>query len=124
MTPGFHFPSEPLWLFPYHSPFLTSALLLQSSPVTHYYNLALIGTECDVLHTSSQGFAGDSVVLKKKKNPLANAGDTDSIPELERSLRERNGNPFQYSCLGNPMDRGAWRAMVHGVAKSQIRLSD
>ena len=67
MTPGFHFPSEPLWLFPYHSPFLTSALLLQSSPVTHYYNLALIGTECDVLHTSSQGFAGDSVVLKKKK---------------------------------------------------------
>ena len=108
MTPGFHFPSEPLWLFPYHSPFLTSALLLQSSPVTHYYNLALIGTECDVLHTSSQGFAGDSVVLKKKKNPLANAGDTDSIPGSGRSPGGGNDNPLQCCCLENSMDRGAW----------------
>ena len=53
--------------------------------------------------TTTLGFPDGSVV----KNPPANAGDTDSIPELERSLRERNGNPFQYSCLGNPMDRGA-----------------
>ena len=41
-----------------------------------------------------------------------------------RSPGERNGNPLQYSCLGNPMDRGAWRATVHGVAKSRTRLSD
>ena len=45
-------------------------------------------------------------------------GDTGSIPGLGRSLGEGNGNPLQYSCLENPVDRGTWRAMVHGVAKS------
>ena len=44
-------------------------------------------------------------------------GDAVSIPGLGRSLREGNGNPLQYSCLGNPMNRGAWLATVHGVAK-------
>ena len=52
------------------------------------------------------------------KNLPANAGDVGLIPELGRSLGEGNGNPFQYSCLENPTDRGAWRATVHGVAKS------
>ena len=47
------------------------------------------------------------------KNPPDNAGDADSI----LASGEGNGNPFQYSCLGNPMDRGAWQATVHGVAK-------
>ena len=47
-----------------------------------------------------------------------------SIPGLGRSPGEGNGNPLQYSCLGNPMDRGAWWATVHGVAKSQALLSD
>ena len=42
----------------------------------------------------------------------------------EHSLEEEMANPFQYSCLGNSMDRGAWRAVVHGVAESQTRLSD
>ena len=51
-------------------------------------------------------------------------GDTDSIPGLGRSSGGRNGNTLQYSRLGNPMDRGAWRAIVHAVAKSQTRLSD
>ena len=51
------------------------------------------------------------------KNLPANAGDTGSIPGLGRSSGEGNGNPLQYSCLGNPMDRGAWRATAHGVAK-------
>ena len=46
-----------------------------------------------------------------------------SIPGLVKSPGEGNGNPFQYSCLGNPMDRGAWGATVHGVTKSQTRLS-
>ena len=56
------------------------------------------------------------------KNLLANAGDArdgGSIPGLGRSPGERNGNPLQYSCLENSMDRGAWWATVHGVAKSQ-----
>ena len=51
------------------------------------------------------------------KNPPANAGDVGSIPGLGRCPGEGNGNPLQYSCLGNPMNRGAWRATVHGVAK-------
>ena len=46
-------------------------------------------------------------------------GDLGSIPESVRSPGEENGNPIQYSCLGNPMDRGAWWATAHGVAKSQ-----
>ena len=53
-----------------------------------------------------------------------NAGDPSSIPESGRSPGEGNGNPLQYSCLENSMDRGAWQATVHGVAKSQTRLSD
>ena len=61
------------------------------------------------------------------KNLSANAGDirdVGSILSLLRSPEGRNGNPFQYSCLENRMDRGAWKAIVHGVAKSQTRLSD
>ena len=57
------------------------------------------------------------------KNPPANAGDSDLIPGSARSPGGRHGNPLQYSCLGNPIDRGAWRATVHRVAKSQTRLS-
>ena len=56
-------------------------------------------------------------------NPPANAGDTGSIPGSGRSPGERDGNPLKYSCLGNPMDREAWQAIAHGVAKSQTRLS-
>ena len=54
------------------------------------------------------------------KNPPANAGDVrdmDLIPGWGRSPEEGHGNPLQYSCLGNPMDRRAWRAAVHGVKK-------
>ena len=58
-------------------------------------------------------FPGDSVV----KNLPANAGDTGSISRLGRSFGVGNGNSLQYSCLENSMDRGAWRATVHGVTK-------
>ena len=51
------------------------------------------------------------------KNPPANAGDRDSIPGSGRSPGEGNDNSLQYSCLGNPMDRGAWWATVPGVEK-------
>ena len=60
------------------------------------------------------------------KNLPANAGDardTVLIPGLGRSLGEGNGNSLQYSCLGNPTDRGPWRATVRGIAKSWTRLS-
>ena len=58
------------------------------------------------------------------KESTCQAGDMGSIPVLGRSPGEGNGNPFQYSCLGNPMDRGAWQAAVHAVAKNQTQLSD
>ena len=57
------------------------------------------------------------------KNPPANAGDLGSIPGLGRSPGIGNGDPLQYSCLENSMDRGALWAMVHGVAKTWTRLS-
>ena len=50
---------------------------------------------------------------------LANAGDVGLIPGLGKSSGKENGNPLQYSCLGNPMNRGAWQATAHGVAKSR-----
>ena len=61
------------------------------------------------------------------KNPPANAGDPRDVglvPGSEISPGGGNGNTLQYSCLENPMDRGAWQAVVHGVAKSWRRLSD
>ena len=58
------------------------------------------------------------------KSPLANAGDTGSIPWSGRSPGEGNGNLLKYSCLGHPMHRRAWWAIAHGVAKSQTQLSD
>ena len=52
------------------------------------------------------------------KESACNVGDSGLIPDLGRSLGEGNGNPLQYSCLNNPKDRGTWRDIVHGVAKS------
>ena len=54
------------------------------------------------------------------KNPPAKAGDAGSIPGSAKFPGERNGNPVQYSCLENSMDRGAWGATVHGVTKSDM----
>ena len=58
------------------------------------------------------------------KESTCNAGNLSSIPGLERLPGEGNGNPLQCSCLEKPMNRGAWRATVHGVSKSRTRLSD
>ena len=65
-----------------------------------------------------------SLVAQTVKKSACNGGDLGLIPGLGRSLGEENGNPLQYSCLENPMDRGPWRAIVNRVAKSQTRLSD
>ena len=71
------------------------------------------------------GFPGGTVV----KNPSTNVGDRDagdvgSISRSGRSPGVGNDNPCQYCCLGNPIDRGAWQATVHGVAETLTRLSD
>ena len=68
----------------------------------------------------SEDFPGGSA----GKESTCNVGDLGSIPGLGGFARERNGNPLQYSCLENAMDRGAWRATVQGVTKSRTRLSD
>ena len=66
------------------------------------------------------GFPGGSAV----KNPPVSAGDAGSLPDPGRSPGGGNGNPFHYSCLENPTDRGAWWATVHGVTKNRTWLSD
>ena len=67
---------------------------------------------------------GASLVAHTVKESSCYAGVLASIPWSGRSPGEGHGNPLQYSCLEHPMDRGAWRVIVHGVAKSLTRLSD
>ena len=74
------------------------------------------GTKCIPVSRASQ-------VALVVKNPPANAGNVGWIPGSGRSSEVGNGNPLQYSCLKNPMDRRAWKATVHGVTKSQTQLS-
>ena len=80
-----------------------------------------------VLRLMSDFFANPRTVApcgSDSKESASNAGDPGSIPGLGRSPREGNGNPLQYSCLENSMDRGAWWTTVHGVTESLTRLSD
>ena len=77
-------------------------------------------TSGNVTHAMLLGFPGGSVV----KNLPAYAGGAGSIPGWGRFPGAGNGLTLQYSCLENSMDRGAWRAIVHLVSKSQIQLSD
>ena len=65
-----------------------------------------------------------SLVVKNLPAPEGDTRNTSSIPGLGRFPGEGNGNPLQYLCLENPMNRGAWRALVRRVTKSWIRLSD
>ena len=75
---------------------------------------------CFPLSRTPLGFPGGS----DGKESDCNAGVLGSIPGLGKSPRGGHGNPLQYSCLENPMDRGPWQATVHGVMKSQTQLSD
>ena len=72
------------------------------------------------IHTKFKGFPGGS----DGKAFACNAGDLGLTPSLGRSPGEGNGYLLEYSCLENPMDRGAWWATVHGIAMSQTRLTD
>ena len=85
-------------------------------------HLTLLPPEEEFLNTPV-GFPGGLVV----KNLPTNAGDTEvvgSVPGWGRSPGEGNGNPLQYSCLGNAMDRGAWRATVHGDTKYTTNVTE
>ena len=76
-------------------------------------------SQTDMAPNFKEGFPVGSIV----KNKPVNAGDTGLIPGSDKFPREGYGNPLQYPCLENPMDRGAWWATVHGVEK-QTQLSD
>ena len=76
-------------------------------------------SQTDMAPNFKEGFPGGSIV----KNKPVNAGDTGLSPGSDKFPREGYGNPLQYPCLENPMDRGAWWATVHGVEK-QTQLSD
>ena len=95
-------------------------LPLKSSP--HFFSVRnkIISALIFLFTIVLMGFPGGS----DGKESACNVGDLGSIPGLGRSSGEGNGNPLQYSCLKNPMDRGAWQATAHGVTKSQTRLSD
>ena len=97
----------------------------QSSADQFFFKLSSqqIENQIPVLHQFTLdigGFPGGS----DGKESACSAGDSGLIPGPGRSPGEGNGNPLQYSCLKNLMDRGAWQAAVHGVKESQTRLSD
>ena len=84
------------------------------------FHLISINFSVKVYNRVRLGACGDS----DGKESACNAGDLGSISGSGKSLGEGNGDPLQYSCLGNPMGGGAWQATVHGVAKGRTRLSD
>ena len=100
------------------------------SPCNEYSGLISFRIDCFdllarkliILDTDNflNGFLQGTVV----KNPPANTGGLGSVPELGRFPNIGNGNPLQYSCLENPMDRGAWQATVYGVTKNWTWLTD
>ena len=94
---------------------MEAALGLREAKVIHSRNVYSVFTEWQALFQTRS-----SQVVLVVKNPPANAGDVKdsvSIPGLGRSPGGGHGNPLQYFCLENSMDRGAWQATVHGVAK-------
>ena len=87
-----------------------------------HYSFKSRGLDIWVIQIMTGDFSGGTVV-KNLPAKAGDAGDTALIPGLERPPGGGNGNPLQYFCLGNPMDRGGWWATVHGVTKSQTLLS-
>ena len=92
---------------------------------SYIFKVGYHSTKNRSLSTSWVAAPWTSLVAQMVKNLPANAGDAgdmSSVPGLDRSPREGNGNSLQYSCLGNPMDRGAWWANIHKVAKTWTQL--
>ena len=102
-----------------YSPYLSGSCLRS----TRFWPCALF-TFLPVQLTFKSAFSSFPRHFICREESTSNAGDPDSIPGSGRSPGERHGNSLQYSCLENPMDRAAWWAKVHGVPKSQTRLSD
>ena len=130
---GNYFRRVKTWISSHSASFQSLALLTLAVPLWGHYSATLclhflsFKKEITVSDTFLYlryivGFLGGSVV-KNTPASVGAAGDVGLIPRGGRFPGGGNGNPFQYSCLGNPMDRGAWQATVHGIAKSWIQLS-
>ena len=105
-----------LWYGNFKSLVCIMVLMKMESKRVCIFSLMLYFIHCVSNYILFWGFLGGSVV----KNPPANAGsagDVGSVAGLGRSLEGGNGNPLQYSCLGNPMEKGAWQPIVHGGRK-------
>ena len=105
-------------IIPLYNKFLTKSSLLEKLNLI----MSLLKEQFWVRRESDQPLIAQIRELRLVKAVACNAGvsgDTGSIPGLEISPEEDYGNPLQYSCLENPMDRGAWQATVHGVTKGQ-----
>ena len=102
-------------------------LLIEAILVLESVSLSslIYGLKCSLITGEEfrDSFPGGTLV-KSPPASAGDAGDTGSIPGSGGSPGGGHGNPLQYSCLGNPMDRGAWRATVHGVTKRPTELSD
>ena len=90
----------------------------------HKAFLKLQDLHCGKINHFILEFAASLVAQRDRKEPACDIGDPGLVPGLGRSSGEGKSNPLQYSCLEDPMDRGAWRTIVHGVSKSRTRLSD
>ena len=112
---SFSKPSLDIWKFLVH-------IMLKPTIQDFQHDLTLLAWEMSAIirWLGHSCFPSSSEV----KVSACDVGDPGLIPGLGRSPGEGNGNPLQYSCLENPMDRGAWWAIVHGVPKSRTRLSD
>ena len=115
---------QPLQLSPH------SCRVAARAPASAWVALILFHSERSSTKPRRRDFPGGPVVKNPPSNgsdskeSACNAGDPGSLPRLKRSPGEGNDNLLQYSCLENPMDRGARQVTVHGVAKSWTRLSD
>ena len=98
---------------------------LQKKKNNWQYMLRLIYIYIHILYVKAEAIDANAGLLRQHsgKESACNARDPGSIPGSGRSPGEGDGNPLQFSCLGNPMDRGAWWATVCGVVKSRTRLS-
>ena len=133
---GVHPDSRPLsqWCHPAISSFVVPfSSCPQSLPVSESFPMSQlfawggqstgVSALASFLPKKSQGWYIGLPSSSDGKESACNTEDPGLIPGLERCSGEGNSNPLQYSCLENPMDRGAWQATVHGVAKSRTQLS-
>ena len=100
---------------------ISCEIILQEQIIEHFFTLLddfhmIFSFSCKINFVI--GASQMAKRLKKKKNLPANVGDTSLIPGSGKTPGEGNSKPLQYSCLGNPMDRGDWQSTVHAVAKS------